>query len=116
MSDRGILFLFSVCMIAAGLGAAAWLIATGQAGTVDGLFLVLTALVAAAAFALYPSGPAAPPKPRWVGQALPPANLVERAVGRRKRLPHPPAIASAARPSWPAPRRPAPVPRARFSR
>jgi hypothetical protein len=53
MSDRGLLFLFSVFMIAAGLGAAAWLIATGQAGTVDGLFLVLTALVAAAAFALY---------------------------------------------------------------
>jgi hypothetical protein len=53
MSDRGLLFLFSVFMVAAGLGAAAWLVATGQAGTVDGLFLVLTALITAAAFALY---------------------------------------------------------------
>ncbi len=40
-------------MIAAGLGSAAWLVVTGQAGTVDGLFLVLTALVVAASFALY---------------------------------------------------------------
>jgi len=40
-------------MIAAGLGSAVWLIVTGQAGTVDGLFLVLTALVVAASFALY---------------------------------------------------------------
>ena len=53
MSDRGLLFLFSIAMIAAGLGAAAWLVATGQATTVDGLFLVLTALVTAGAFALY---------------------------------------------------------------
>jgi hypothetical protein len=47
------LFLFSILMIAAGLGAAVWLVATGQAGTVDGLFMVLTALITAAAFALY---------------------------------------------------------------
>lgn len=40
-------------MIAAGLGSAAWLVVNGQAGTVDGLFLVLTALVVAASFALY---------------------------------------------------------------
>jgi len=40
-------------MIVASLGAAVWLFATGQAGTVDGLFLVLTALLAAAVFALY---------------------------------------------------------------
>jgi hypothetical protein len=53
MSDRGLLFLFSVLMVAAGVGAAAWLVATGQAGTVDGLFLVLVALLTAAAFALY---------------------------------------------------------------
>jgi hypothetical protein len=53
MSDRGLLFLFSVLMIVVGLGSAVWLIATGQAGTVDGLFLVLTALIVAAAFALY---------------------------------------------------------------
>lgn len=53
MSDRGLLFLFSILMIAAGLGAAAWMVATGQADTVDGLFLVLTALTFAAAFVLY---------------------------------------------------------------
>ena len=53
MSDRGFLFLFSVLMIVAGIGAAAWLVATGQAGTVDGLFMVLTALLIAAAFAMY---------------------------------------------------------------
>ena len=53
MSDRGLLFLFSIVMIASGLGSAAWLAASGQANTVDGLFLVLTALVVAAAFALY---------------------------------------------------------------
>jgi hypothetical protein len=53
MSDRGALFLFSLFMIVASLGAAVWLFATGQAGTVDGLFLVLTALLTAAVFALY---------------------------------------------------------------
>jgi hypothetical protein len=52
MSDRGFLFLFSVLMIAAGGGSAAYLVATGQAGTVDGLFLVLTALLLALVFAL----------------------------------------------------------------
>jgi len=40
-------------MIVASLGAAVWLLVTGQAGTVDGLFLVLTALLSAAVFALY---------------------------------------------------------------
>jgi hypothetical protein len=53
MSDRGALFLFSLFMIVASLGAAVWLFATGQAGTVDGLFLVLTALLSAAVFGLY---------------------------------------------------------------
>jgi hypothetical protein len=53
MSDRGILFLFSLFMIAASLGAAVWLAVTGQAGTVDGLFLLLTALLSALVFALY---------------------------------------------------------------
>jgi hypothetical protein len=52
MSDRGFVFLFSVFMIAAGGGSAAYLVATGQAGTVDGLFLVLTALLLALVFAL----------------------------------------------------------------
>jgi hypothetical protein len=53
MSDRGFLFLFSIAMILGGLGTAAWLIASGQADTVDGLFMLLTALLTAAAFALY---------------------------------------------------------------
>lgn len=53
MSDRGVLFLFSLLMIVASLGAAGWLLVTGQAGTVDGLFLLLVALLTAAVFALY---------------------------------------------------------------
>jgi predicted lipid-binding transport protein (Tim44 family) len=53
MSDRGILFVFSVLMVLGGLGMAAWLFATGQAGTVDGLFMLLTALLVAAVFGLY---------------------------------------------------------------
>jgi hypothetical protein len=53
MSDRAALFLFSLFMIVVSLGAAVWLFVTGQAGTVDGLFLVLTALLSAAVFALY---------------------------------------------------------------
>jgi hypothetical protein len=53
MSDRGILFLFSFLMILGGLAASVWLLATGQAATVDGLFLLLTALLVAASFLLY---------------------------------------------------------------
>jgi hypothetical protein len=53
MSDRGFLFLFSVLMIVGGIATTGWLFATGQAGTVDGLFLALTALLIAAAFGLY---------------------------------------------------------------
>jgi hypothetical protein len=53
MSDRGFLFLFSILMIVGGIGAAAYLVVSGQAGTVDGLFLVLTALLVAAVFGLY---------------------------------------------------------------
>jgi hypothetical protein len=53
MSDRAWLFLFSLFMIVVSLGAAGWLLASGQAGTVDGLFLLLTALLSAAVFALY---------------------------------------------------------------
>jgi hypothetical protein len=53
MSDRGALFLFSLLMIVASLGAVVWLFVTGQGLTVDGLFLVLTALLGAAVFALY---------------------------------------------------------------
>jgi hypothetical protein len=53
MSDRGFLFLFSILMIVGGLAATAYMVATGQAATVDGLFLVLTALLVVAVFGLY---------------------------------------------------------------
>jgi len=53
MSDRAALFLFSILMIVVSVGAAVWLLVTGQAGTVDGLFLLLTALLSAAVFGLY---------------------------------------------------------------
>ncbi len=53
MSDRGFLFLFSVLMILGGLATSVWLFVSGQAGTVDGLFLLLTALLVVAAFVLY---------------------------------------------------------------
>jgi hypothetical protein len=53
MSDRGALFIFSIFMVVASLGAVVWLFVTGQAGTVDGLFMVLTALLSAAVFALF---------------------------------------------------------------
>ncbi len=53
MSDRGFLFLFSLLMIVGGVVTAAWLVASGQADSVDGLFLALTALLVALAFGLY---------------------------------------------------------------
>jgi TRAP-type C4-dicarboxylate transport system permease small subunit len=53
MSDRGFLFLFSVLTIVAGAATVAYLVVTGQAATVDGLFLALTALILAAGFAIY---------------------------------------------------------------
>jgi hypothetical protein len=53
MSDRALLFLFSVAMVIISLAASGWLLVSGQAGTVDGLFLLLTCLLAALAFALY---------------------------------------------------------------
>ena len=53
MSDRGFLFLFSILMIIGGVGAAVYLAVTGQAQSVDGLFLVLTALLVAVVFGLY---------------------------------------------------------------
>jgi len=40
-------------MIVSGIGAAVWLVVTGQAQSVDGLFLVLTALLVAVVFGLY---------------------------------------------------------------
>lgn len=70
MSDRGFLFLFSVLTIVAGAATVAYLVATGQALTLDGLFLTLTALLMAVGFAMYliymirramePAKPAAP--------------------------------------------------------
>jgi hypothetical protein len=53
MSDRAFSFLFSCAVILASLGATAWLVATGQAETVDGLFLLLMCLTIALAFGLY---------------------------------------------------------------
>lgn len=53
MSDRGICFAFSCLVILVSLCAAGWLVVTGQAGYVDGLFLLLTCLLIAAAFGLY---------------------------------------------------------------
>lgn len=53
MSDRGFLFLFSVLTIVAGAATVAYLVATGQALTLDGLFLTLTALLMAVGFAMY---------------------------------------------------------------
>jgi hypothetical protein len=53
MADRAFLFLFSVLMVAGSGAAAAYLVVSGQAATVDGLFLVVTALLVAASFALY---------------------------------------------------------------
>jgi len=53
MSDRGFCFSFSCFVILASLVASGWLVATGQAASVDGLFLLLTCLLVAAAFGLY---------------------------------------------------------------
>jgi len=53
MSDHAFLFLVAlICEICA-LGAAIWLIAAGQLATFDGNFLLLSALIVAAAFGLY---------------------------------------------------------------
>jgi membrane protein DedA with SNARE-associated domain len=84
MSDRGGLFIFSILTILASLGAAVWLVISGQAVTVDGLFLVLTALLTAAAFGLYikfvigraieaATPPAPPAKPKAPQTAAKPA-------------------------------------------
>ena len=53
MTNRGILFLFSLGVILAALGVAAWLISTGQIAYIDGLFLLICCLVLAVAFGLY---------------------------------------------------------------
>jgi Ca2+/Na+ antiporter len=53
MTDRALLFLASLVIMIGALGVAIWLIVAGQTGTFDGNFLLLSALVVAAAFALY---------------------------------------------------------------
>jgi Ca2+/Na+ antiporter len=53
MSDRGILLLFSLGVIFAALGVAVWLISTGQAAYIDGLFLLLCCIVLVLTFGLY---------------------------------------------------------------
>jgi len=53
MSDRAFAFIFSVLVIVASLGACGWLLVSGQAATVDGLFLLLYCGLVAMAFALY---------------------------------------------------------------
>lgn len=87
------LFLFSIAVIIASLCAAGWLLATGQAGTVDGLFLLLTCLLVALAFALYvmfmirrameslqPPAPPAPAKsPAAAGSTKPALATAEKA-------------------------------------
>ena len=89
MSDRGFLFIFSVFMIVASLGAAVWLGVTGQALTVDGLFLVLVALLTALVFLLYvvfvirrAMEPAAKPAPAKspAAKATAPAAAKEQAI------------------------------------
>lgn len=90
MSDRGFLFLFSIAMVLGGLGTAVWLGVTGQATTVDGLFMTLTALLVALAFGLYlkfmlkrameeVAQPAAPPAKAATAPAAKPAPAATQA-------------------------------------
>lgn len=88
MSDRGFLFLFSVLMILAGLGAAVWLIISGQALTMDGIFLLLTALLVAAAFLLYAVFMI---RREMEAQAKPAAAPAKTAAGAAAKTPAPPA-------------------------
>lgn len=85
MSDRGFLFLFSVLTIVAAVATVAYLVATGQAATVDGMFLALTALLLAVGFAMYlmylisramePAKPAAPAPKAAASPAAKPAEV-----------------------------------------
>jgi hypothetical protein len=52
MSERTFLFLLSLAVFVGAIGVAAWLMVTNQVGTVDGLFLFCSSLVAAFAFGL----------------------------------------------------------------
>ncbi len=51
--DRRWLFLGSVLIVILSLVYSGWLVASGQANDVDGLFLLLSCLLLALAFALY---------------------------------------------------------------
>jgi hypothetical protein len=80
VSDRAILFLFSVVVEIASLAAAGWLLVSGQAGSVDGLFLLLTCLLVALAFGLFLAfmirramEPAVVPKAQPAKASAPPA-------------------------------------------
>ena len=53
MPKRGLLFLFSLAVIAAMLAVAGWLLATRQADSFDGLFLFLASLLIAFVFSLF---------------------------------------------------------------
>jgi hypothetical protein len=53
MPEQAFLFLLSLAMVVGAIGVAAWLMATNQVGTVDGLFLFCSSLVVAFAFGLY---------------------------------------------------------------
>jgi hypothetical protein len=53
MSDRAFAFIFSILVTVASVGACGWLLVSGQAATVDGLFLLLYCGLVALAFALY---------------------------------------------------------------
>ncbi len=53
MSDRALLFLFSILVIVVCLGTCGALLFNGQAATFDGLFLILMCLAIALAFSLY---------------------------------------------------------------
>jgi ABC-type uncharacterized transport system permease subunit len=53
MPKRGLLFLFSLAVVAAMLAVADWLLATRQADSFDGLFLFLSSLLLAFVFSLF---------------------------------------------------------------
>ena len=84
MSDRALLFIFSLIVIVVCLGTCGALLANGQAESVDGLFLILMCLAIAAAFALYlmfmikrAMEPPAPPPKTAATKAATPASKAE---------------------------------------
>ena len=90
MSDRVLLFVVSLAALLGALAAAIWLVASGQVGTFDGNFLLLSALVVALAFGLYlrslirtaikTATPPEAPKPATVQPEKKPA--VQETVGK----------------------------------